>query len=192
MKIEMMKQRFGSGGLEKKLSSTFFKLLTFKKTCLFWKTIVRLLVVLSTDAGPRPIRPELCVLMDLTLLLHNVDSLHKHRLLWWQQNFNSYVKAWPPVLWLYEEEDIGDDGTKKNYQNFIESIKSTETVSCLSGSTYPSLVKGESWLLTRYLFNSCSQHSVYFSISNAVLKWTFFKVGWKGGPLYFLTLLTFW
>lgn len=67
-------------------------------------------------------------------------------------------------------------------------MESTEALSCLAGSIYHSLVKDEFLDLTRCTFNS--HHSVYFNTSHAVLKWTFFKVGWKSGPPYFLTLLT--
>lgn len=42
------------------------------------------------------------------------------------------------------------------------------------------------------MYIQLSHHPVYFSTSYAVLKWTFFKVRWKGGPhFFFLTFLTY-
>lgn len=62
MKITMMKQRIDSDGLKENLSSKFFLLLikkTKQKTLpFFWKIIVRLLVVFSTDAGPQWTWPD--------------------------------------------------------------------------------------------------------------------------------------
>lgn len=96
-------------------------------------------------------------------------------------------------LWLHKW-DIGDIHTKKNYRNnhiyIYFKVKIPEILSCLVGSIYHSSVKDEFLALTRSTFSSRSQHPVYFSTLNAVLKWTFFKVEWKGGPPCFLVLLT--
>lgn len=58
----MMKQRIDRDGLKENLSSKFFLLLikkTKQKTLpFFWKTIVRLLVVFSTVAGPQWTWPD--------------------------------------------------------------------------------------------------------------------------------------